>query len=324
MIIYEKGGANIMPKVKKGTPPMILGILWSLMIFMFLFLIVSPDMAAGAVRESLNSCALKLIPSLFPFLVLTRLFSSTGLSERLSRLFSPLCVFLGIPKEGASAMLLGAVGGFPTGAVMTRELHEKGIIGSDEASRLIAVSNNAGLAFCVGTVGGILYKSPAIGWKLWLSQLFAAFIILAVSGAAFRKNAKALPKSDDNVRRPLSVSELLSAFAESVTSAALTMIKICAFAVFFGVVGRVVTMVVPRIFGIISLSFCELTLAVTKAAALGRAGLPICAFALGFAGMSVHAQVAAVLAKSGISMRKYFLAKFIQGLISALMTVILC
>ena len=329
MIIYEKGDAIIMRIAKKRTPELIVGIAWSLTLFLFAFLIRSPKLASGAVRESLSACVTGLIPSLFPFLVLTGLFCSTGLCGKLSVILSPLAGIMGLPAAGASAVFLGALGGFPTGAVISRRLFESGVITKDEAGRLTAASNNAGLAFCVGTVGSVLYSDASVGWKLWGIQLFSAFLVAFVSNASLRrkKAGKPFAKPEPEISAPtdiLSARGLMSAFSDSVTGAAMTMLKICAFAVFFGVVGRVVTLIVPGVFGVAALSFLELTLASIKSAALGRAGLPFCAFALGFAGMSVHAQVAAVLSGSGIGMRRYFVSKLAQGLISALMTAILC
>jgi hypothetical protein len=50
--------------------------------------------------------------------------------------------------------------------------------------------------------------------------------------------------------------------------------------------------------------------------------LVMSAFIVGFAGLSVHAQVVAVLAKYGFSLVPYFVGKLLHGLIAALYTYI--
>lgn len=310
----------IIARVKKPLTA-VLGLAWSFTVFLFVYLISRPRDAAAAVVDSLSVCASKLIPSLFPFMVLTNLICSTGLADIISRAIGgAFARATGIPASGAPVFLLGSLGGFPVGAVAARRLADNGELSKNDAARLIAFSNNAGLAFCVGGIGS-LFGGSAVGWKLWAIQLGAAILIALISAD---RGKKAAAKPLSRQKSTLSAGEILGAFADSVTSAALAMLKICAFAVFFGTLGDVICRIFPDFPACIAASFCELTLAARLSAKLGSAGLPICAFALGFAGFSVHSQVAAVLLDSGISMRRFFVSKLAQGFVSALITCILC
>lgn len=310
---------NIITRAKNKAVPLIFGIAWSLSCFLFVYLLQFPERALASVSDSLLLCAERLIPSLFPFMVLTELFCSLGLAERLSRLFAPAAPLLELSSVGLSAILLGAIGGFPNGAVITRRLFEKGELRRDEAERLIAFSNNSGLAFCINGIGASLYKDPQLGLKLWIIQLSSALLIALLSSRRRPPSAQAGLGTAD-----ISLGKLLRLLSSAVSNAASTSIKVCAFTVFFGVVGRVIGDILPKLPALFAVSFCELSLTAQLASELGRLGLPIVAFALGFGGLSVHSQIASILTDSGISMRKYFIVKLIQGVISALITAIIC
>lgn len=241
--------------------------------------------------------------------------NGTGMSERLSRLVgAPLGRLLGISKSAVYAVLLGSLGGFPIGAVCVRELYSSGRLTLKEAQRLTALSSNASPAFCIATLGSAVLGDRAAGVRLYLCQLVAILII----GAVWRAPK---PRSDAPTlnRSSRSVSDVLT---DAVGNGAVTMLKICAFAVFFAVIGDLICLGIMRGFGIYAASaaaaLTELTLAGRYAAGLeGSAATVITAFAVGWSGISVHMQTASVLSGSGISMSPFRRAKLVQGLLCA-------
>ena len=83
----------------------------------FAALLLNAAAAAQGCRDALSVCAGLIIPSLFPFFVLSALFNRLGLPGVLGRLFAPAAVRLyGISGAGASALLIGLTGGYPAGA----------------------------------------------------------------------------------------------------------------------------------------------------------------------------------------------------------------
>jgi sporulation integral membrane protein YlbJ len=300
-------------------------IVWIFSIFLLGYFIKSPAACAESVKNALKVCAERLIPSLFPFIVLVGIIGSSGLSDAISSLFGSLFErIFGISRNAACAFLIGSIGGFPVGAIMARELFENNKISSDEAERLTAFSNNAGLAFCVGGIGSSLFNNTSVGWLIYLCQLSSAIII----GIAQNKTGSGITYRAAKTNQRFGIGELLKQFSDSVAKGGLTMLKICSFAVFFAVVGDVLISVLNHYFGELSAalgaSICELTLATRLASQLGRrTAIPICAFAAGFAGISVHMQVASALSGSRISMRRYFYSKCVQGIISAIFAALL-
>lgn len=307
-------------KTKDRLSP-ILGVAWSFCVFLFIYLIKFPTDARAAVIDSLKVCTDKLIPSLFLSMVLTNFVYSTDfvrlIPNAVTKVFHKLT---GLSGSGVSAFILGAVCGFPTGVAASKKLVENNKLTKKEATYLIGICNNPSIAFCVGTVGE-LFGNKKIGLRLWGIQLISAAIIavsqrkkIDCADIVYHNKAKVHP----------SIRKLLGLFVDSVSDASLSMLKICAFTVFFGVVGEITAKIFPTVFAAIINSFLELTKAADMSSRLGHIGIPICAFALGFGGMSVHSQSAALLSDSGISMKRYFASKFIQGMLSALIAVIFC
>ncbi len=311
--------AKITRRISKEyqVPRVDTALLWIACIFVMGYFFKAPALAAESVKKSLAICSTGLIPSLFPFIVLVGIINRSGLSLYISSFMGgPVGKLLGIRKEAVYALLLGFVGGFPIGAICVRELYESGILQKNEAEELLGAANNASPAFCIGTLGIAMYKNAGFGIRLYLCQLAAAIVICCIC----RKK----PESDAPSPIKHTAPTLSDTLTESVTQGGLTMLKICSFAVFFAVIGdaacRVSMYTAGEYAAALCASFFELTLAGQRLCTYpGATSAAICAFAVGFAGLSVHMQTASVLSGSGLSMNHYFKRKLAQGLLSALL-----
>ena len=95
-----------------------------------------------AVTEGLSLCTRSVIPSLFPFLAVSALLMSLGFGEWLSGPLSGLMALYRIGGAGASALLLGLVGGYPVGARTAASLVSDGVLSKEEGERLLTFCNN--------------------------------------------------------------------------------------------------------------------------------------------------------------------------------------
>lgn len=140
-------------------------------------LLAASETAAQAVREGLALCGGSVIPALFPFLVVSRLFVATGSAAALGRLLAPLTRrMLGISGPGGTAVLLGLLGGYPVGAQTAGELVRTGAISRQEGQRLLLFCNNCGPAFALGVAGVGCFGSLRAGVWLWLIHVSAAVL----------------------------------------------------------------------------------------------------------------------------------------------------
>ena len=118
-----------------------------------LALVLWPGEAMGAMRDGLKLCGNVIVPSLFPFFVLSSLVVELGMSRYLGRLFQPVMAPLfRVNGACASALALGFVGGYPVGARTAISLYQSGQCSKTEAERLLAFCNNSGPAFIFGVL----------------------------------------------------------------------------------------------------------------------------------------------------------------------------
>lgn len=279
----------------------------------------------SALQESAFSalalCATSVIPSLFPFMVI-----SSILTQSAPMLFNAPCrrsKLFDLPAPSLIAVILGCLCGFPLGVVSVAGLKRRGLLTKSQADRLTAVSNNTGPAFVTGVIGLSFWGSEKTGIRLYLIQLASAlalgtvFLILTSRKAKNEKVSAAAPRIH-STDTPLPVI-----FTEAVGQATLGILKICGFVVFFHVLIDGVSIIFPHIPPqALTAIACvtEFTSGCAMAASIGgHTGAALCAFAIGFSGISVMAQSASFASGEGISLKMTFFFKLAQGLCSALL-----
>lgn len=283
--------------------------LWALILVSVMVLLLwRSAVAAEAVRRGLTLCARSVIPALFPYFVVSGLFISLGFADGVGRRLEPLTRRLfGVGGAGASAFFLGLLGGYPVGGRTVGQLYRAGRLSKDEAERLLAFCNNAGPSFILGVVGVGCFGSLRTGIYLYLVHAFSAVLV----GILFRKKA---PVSGQKVRYSATF-EPTAAFVRAVGEAAEGMVRLCGFVVFFLVILALITDLTGLNHPVL-LGLAELTTGVT--ALEGRPGDLVWAAALlGWGGLSVHGQTAAVLSDTDLGLSRYFLGKILQAISSA-------
>jgi len=129
------------------------------------------------VRNALSLCLQVVIPSLFPFFVLSTLINECGVSEMLSRLFTPLMARLfHLSGAGASAVVLGMIGGYPVGAQCINQAYFQGSLSKEDAERMLAFCNNCGPAFLFGIVS-LYFDDHRTVWILWGIHVLSALLV---------------------------------------------------------------------------------------------------------------------------------------------------
>ena len=161
-----------------------------------LFLILrNPDVAIEYITSGLRLCAVTVIPSLFPFLVLSELIVSGGIGRLLLRPVSGLLAGLfRLPPDGCCAILLGMFCGFPVGARAAVSAYDAGRLTRDEAERVICASTNPSSAFLLNAVGVSLHGNRRYGSALLTVTLLSALLIGILLGR--------MPKKDDSAASP--------------------------------------------------------------------------------------------------------------------------
>ena len=270
-------------------------------------LLCFPAEAADAARQALALCLQTVLPSLFPFFVLSSLLIASGAAEELSRALEPFMrPLFRLGGAGAGALALGLAGGYPAGARTAAELYREGALSKEEAERLLAFCNNSGPGFILGVCGGAVLRDARAGVYLYLVHVASAVL----TGAVLRPRRA---ERSARRRRGAQAKPLAAAFPAAVRESFAAAWSVCGFVVIFAVAARFVTRLLPG--GALLVGFLELTNGVLALSA-GRGGFVLCAVFLGWGSLSVHAQTLSVLDGTGLSARRYFLGKALQAAVS--------
>ena len=298
-------------------------------------LVTAPDQAIAGAKDGLTLCFNVIVPSLFPFFVLSSLVVDLGLAAYLGRALEGLMrPLFRVSGSCAAAVALGFIGGYPVGARTALQLYQQGLCSKTEAERLLAFCNNSGPAFILGVVGAGVFGDSRVGLLLYLTHALASFLVgllFRFYGGSERKHSPA-PKP-----KPIQAVTVPAAFTGAVTRSLQNTLNICAFVVFFSVVLRLLSAygIFTALANLLALAgfqpewarrlvagLRELSSGVSSlqgsAQLAGRVSMA--AFMLGWAGLSVHCQVLSFLVDSGLSAKTYLVGKLCHGLIAAGLT----
>ncbi len=296
-------------------------------------LILKPQISASAVNFALSGCVYRLIPSLFPFICISGILVRADFGNFCGKLIGkPFSALTGLLPSGASAYILGIFCGFPVGGRTALAVSKASSSDKNEAFLLCVLCNNAGLGYVICGIGAGIWGSTRFGVLLFAANLISAYIILLIS-KPFVLRKKSPQKSFSNapaneISQDIPVLKVIS---ESVADAAIALLKICAFVVFF----TVVTESIGNAFGFIPkieifktavASLLEISSANELTRQLFLSGeqsvaVMLTFFSVGFGGMSSAMQLISFMGEQA-SGAKYVLFKISQGLICSALGII--
>lgn len=239
--------------------------------------------------EGINLCLRTVIPSLFPFFVLS-IFLTGNLTG----------------SGGMAAILIpGFLGGYPVGAQSAAEAWRTGRLSREAASGMLMFCSQAGPAFLFGLVSAQFPEKKYV-WLLWGIQLLSAMsVALLVPGLNIRKTPKQAPL-------PITLPDAMRRSLRAMGS-------VCGWIVIFRVLlGYTAFLPLGNIQRVLLTGLLELS---NGCLALGtvdniRIRLLLAAVMLNFGGICVLLQTASVI--QGLPLKNYLLGKLLQTLFALL------
>lgn len=285
------------------------------------FLIFPLDIALSA-RDALTMCFASVIPSLFPFMVLSRIIISSGGIKEDNFLFKLTGKLFKISNGGVWALALGLVCGYPVGAKIICDLFNEERISKWEAERLMLFSNNAGPGFVIATVGGMFFSDTRAGIIIYISHILSSLIIAFVLSFFSVKIII-------NKRKTPHYPAFSKVLVNSVTDSVIGVLNVTGIIVFFSVLMKVlditgVTSLMPLTFSGIFKGMLEMTSGIKT---LVSSDMPynlkiiFSSFLVSFSGLSVFCQILSF--SDRIKLKFYLPVKLLSGLLTMLVCSIL-
>lgn len=331
-------------------------ILGGLVAVLTILLIVYADVAFSAAANGFKLFIEMVFPSLLPFFVLSDLLLGLGIVHGLGVLLEPLMrpVF-NVPGSGAYAFSMGLAAGYPMDAVITARFRKEGLCTRIEGERLLAFTNTADPLFMFGAVAVGMLHLPQVGWVLAFAHYLASFTVGFVfrwygrsqetsvpfekpQGNLWRRSWEAMITARKTDARPL--GQMLG---DAVSQSMQTLLVICAFMMFFSVIFQIIVvtgtihwigipfvalfhligfnpdLVPPLISGLFEIDIGSAQIAGVHAPLLQK--LVLISAIIAWSGLSVHGQVAAVLADSDIRFGPYYKGRVLHLVTAAMYTI---
>ena len=281
-------------------------------LFIFALLLLSPEVSLDYMKYSLELCAKSLVPSLFPFMVISDFLIASNFGGIIKSLISKITGFVfGTSHDGSFAVVLGLLCGFPVGAKSALRLYKQNKISHAELCHIMSFCNIPSPAFMCGTVA-MMFQSRELGTLLFFSLVLSSVIIGVIGRTIYKYERKSTSSFAEH-------TDVAAAFTTSVTSSALVMICVCAYVVFFSVlIGY--SRHLCELFGardtlpLILSGLLEISNGMSCAAGADTEIAPlIAAFFAGFSGLSVIFQIFSLDTSRSIRKKAFVLQKLLQG-----------
>lgn len=293
-------------------------------------------------KAAIEGCKLwfnAILPTLFPFLVICNLLISYDGINLYSKILGPiLCKPLGLSECCSFPLTASILCGYPLGAKYCSDLYNLGYIEKDEYTKLLNIATNCGPLFIIGPVSTAMLGNIAFSYILLIGNYLAPIII---GFFLKRKNSKTKNQKDKIVF--LSNTEnfgdnLKNALDNSIN----TTLSIGGFIVIFSVIisiiknNAIINIVLNNISIFLNLPKNSLNalflgcIEITNGCNIFATSdisvpfkLACISFLCSFSGLCIIAQVSSFVSKDKISLLRYAIIKFFQGILSFFITLIL-
>ena len=254
----------------------------------------------------------KMVPVLFPFMVLSGTLIRMGLVESLIR---PIRPFFGklfrISDPAVYTILMGFLCGFPMGARTTAEFRNRQELSVAEGQFLLAFCNNFGPVYFLGFVLPLLHRT------LKLPYLIGMYGIPVIYGLFLRYTVYRMRLKDTSmVSQPVTKSSVRTslpyALDDAVNAAGLSILQLGGYMIIFNLLN-----LLPGLFLRQSHLLAPL-LEITGGLQMLADRYPLYTLLLlPFGGLSCIAQTAGCIRNTGLSLKKYIIHKLVLTLLTA-------
>lgn len=287
----------------------------------------------------LNLVIKTILPTIFPFSFICNLLICYDGISLYSKILGPLlCRPLKLSKNSSFPIAASVLCGYPLGCKYCCDLYNLGYINKKEFERLLNIASNASPMFLIGSVGATMFGNTKLGFILLIANYLSPLIIgiITIPKGDFNKNSNVMHSGFKKV-------SIGSALKTSIENSVNTTLQVGAFVIIFSIIISIIKsnayisitfkniedfLNIPSssLYGTLlgSIEFtngCKLISSSTLPLILK---LSIISFICSFSGLSVIAQISSFIGDLNISLFKYSFLKFIQGIISFIITFIAC
>lgn len=336
------------------------GYFWTFCVISFVVsMVIFPGEVYDAARTGLKAWWEIVFPALLPFFIAAELLMNFGIVHFMGVLLEPVMrPLFNVPGTGSFVMAVGFTSGFPISSYITAQLRKDRLCTRIEAERLMSFTNNASPLFMLVAVSVGMFKAPELGLVIAGAHYLANLTVGLLLRFYGRHDPEVLPtvmhSRDRLLRRAWQQMAIAwqkesrppgKLLGDAIISSVNKLLAIGGFVIIFAVLIRILSKIglmsffahalsplltsvglQPAAIDALMQGLFEVTLG-TKAAS--EALIPfsqqimVAAICLAWSGLSVHAQVAAMISETDIRMLPFVLARCGQAVLAAIYSLLL-
>ena len=294
------------------------------MLFLLYQIIEKKSLVFNSINYSLNIWVKNLVPTLFPFFVISDILIHYRFTDYIPMLFKRICKYLfNITDNMITILLLSIISGFPSNARNTRTLYDNGEINLDEANHILLFSHFSNPLFILTTVAIFFFNNEKIGFVLLFSHYLSNILLGIIFRSYFKHDNNTLKNNKNN--KLFIGNILILAIKRSID----TILLICGIVTIFLLLSSIINNVFSFSLynSMLVKGILEITIGIEALSSLNisltyKAVIASCFLAFG--GLSVHMQVMSQLVDTKINYKYFFIGRLYQTILSGLITYIIC
>lgn len=297
------------------------------LVFFSAALIIYPERYVNCCFQGIAMWAECVLPSLFPFMVITLIFVKTGIAEKASLPLKRATNALKFPSATSTLFILSILSGYPAGSRVVKEYCDGGIISKSDCPKTAYLCSTSGPLFIIGSVGFKMFGDKLAGVKILIAHIFAVTLVSVIISLFSKKGTKTSLK-----RTPSQENILYECFYGGVIAVCVAggfiafFFTAATFAADFSLLYPLERFLNLFIDGqtskAVTLGLIEATTG-CKALAGSSLKIPLAGFLITFGGLSILLQQLCYLVKAGVKPLKFISVKFIQGILCFLVLLLI-
>ncbi|PKM96158.1 MAG: hypothetical protein CVU84_00115 [Firmicutes bacterium HGW-Firmicutes-1] len=297
--------------------------MYILIIFALIVLLRFPNESIAAGKEGLLLWFNVIIPTLFPFMILSYIILHSPIIDVINKVFTPFFkVLFGVSGVASYVLIMGILSGYPMGAILINDLVTSKKLSANEGSYLLTFCNNPSPMFVIGFVASAQLCNPKLGLPLLLSIYSGNFI----TSMLFKKSYPLTYRPTHVAHKP-NINLSFTYIDDCMAQTAKVLLKVGGYIILFSIPTLLLsTLPIQHISFKFLISTLDLTngihlLVHSSCNQLLKYALlsSLCAFG----SLSVVGQTASVLKSSGLPINRYFFSKIINGSITFVCAIII-
>ena len=325
----------ILIKLLKLSKNQIITIFITLFIILF---IINLNTCMQSTFIGLNLVIKAILPTIFPFSVICNLIIHYDGISFYSNILGPIiCKPLKLSNCSSFPIVASLLCGYPLGCKYCCDLYELGYISKEEYLRLLNIASNASPIFLIGSVGAAMLGNIKYGFILLLGNYLAPLII----GFFTKKNTHEFNNSNEYPLKTDGSYNFGIIIKTSIENAINTTLQVGAFVIIFSIIigiiknNSLINIIFNNVEKLLSLSpnslygiflgsieytnGCKILTSISSSIIFKLSAI---SFICSFSGLSIIGQISSFTGKFNVSLKKYSFIKFIQGIISFIITFI--